>query len=85
MIKKNIKNILTSILKGVILSLLYFEITKSNDTNPKNVFLFTLFYITMINGAYIVDIDPNVVTTAFITKTVFTLIDERIKKKQEKQ
>lgn len=81
----NFKNILSSMIKGIILSLLYFEITKSNDTTPKNVFLFTFFYIIMINGASIVNIDPNVVTTAFITKTVFTLIDERIKRKPDEK
>jgi len=79
----NINIIFKTVLKGILLAILYFEITKSNDTTFKNVFLFTSFYTIMLNGAYLVDIDPNVVTTAFITKTVFTLVDERIKKKKE--
>jgi len=72
------------ILKGIILSLLYLEITKANDTTPENIFLFTSFYIIIFNGALLLGIDPNVVTTAFVTKTIFTLIDERIKRKEEK-
>ena len=68
-----------------LISLLYLEITKSNDTTAKNVFLFTSFYVIILHGAYVVGIDPNVVTTAFITKTIFTLIDERIKRKPDEK
>jgi hypothetical protein len=35
----------------------------------------------MVYGALISGIQTNAITTAFLTKTVFTLIDERIKKK----
>jgi hypothetical protein len=77
------KNLLIVLSKGFILSLLYLEITKANDTNLKNIFLFISFYTLMFIGASIVDIDPNVVTTAFITKTIFTLVDERVKRKEE--
>jgi hypothetical protein len=35
----------------------------------------------MMNGSYLLKMDPNVVTNAFLTKAIFTLIDERIKKK----
>lgn len=79
------KKLLTDIIKGLILSILYFEITKTNDTTPKNIFLFVSFYIVMSNSASVIGIDPNVVTTAFVTKTIFTLIDERIKKKEDKK
>lgn len=75
--------ILLPLIKGIILSILYFEITKANDTTIENIFKFTVFYVIMINGAYIMEIDPNVVTTAFITKTVFTLVDERIKRQKQ--
>jgi hypothetical protein len=71
------------LIKGVILSLLYFEITKANDTTIHNVALFTSFYVSMVYGATITGIDPNVITSAFLTKTVFTLVDERIKRKTE--
>jgi hypothetical protein len=78
------RKILISIIKGFLLSILYFEITHANDTTPKNIFLFISFYVILTNSATLVEIDPNVVTTAFVTKTIFTLVDERIKRKNEK-
>jgi hypothetical protein len=79
------ETILIDSVKGFLLALLYFELTKSNDTTPKNLFLFVVFYVVMINSASTVGIDPTVVTTAFITKTVFTLIDERIKRSEKQK
>jgi hypothetical protein len=76
-------HILRLILRGIILGVLYLEITQVNDTTPYNIFLFSVFYTIMFSGAQVAGIDPNVVTTAFITKTVFTLVDERIKKKEK--
>lgn len=75
------RQFLTHLIKGFVLSFIYFEITKANDTTIENVFLFTSFYVSMIYGAVITDINPTVITSAFLTKTVFTLIDERIKRK----
>lgn len=72
----------TLIIRGALLGLLYLEITHANDTTPRNIFLFALFYSIMSAGAQATGIDPNVVTTAFVTKTIFTLVDERIKKKE---
>ena len=71
------------IIKGIFIALLYFEFTKANDTNIKNILMFTIFYISMIYGAKLTNIDPNVITSAFLSKTVFTLIDERIRKKEK--
>ena len=71
------------IIKGVFIALLYFEFTKTNDTNLKNILMFTAFYISMILGAKLTNIDPNVITSAFLSKTVFTLVDERIRKKEK--
>jgi sorbitol-specific phosphotransferase system component IIBC len=71
------------VIKGIFIAILYFEFTKTNDTNLKNIVTFTAFYITMIFGAKLTNIDPNVITTAFLSKTVFTLVDERIKRKNE--
>jgi hypothetical protein len=31
-------------------------------------------------SAELLKLDPNIITNAFITKTIFTLVDERIKK-----
>lgn len=77
------RKFILDLIKGVILSLLYFEITKANDTTIHNVALFTSFYVSMVYGATITGIDPNVITSAFLTKTVFTLVDERIKRKTD--
>jgi hypothetical protein len=68
------------LIQGLILSFLYLEITNANDTNFYNIFIFTILYLAMIIGASLLDIDFKIVTNAFITKAVFTLIDERIKK-----
>ena len=75
-----IREFIENILKGILISLLYFEITKANDTTLYNVSIFTLFYLFMLYGAIITDINPTVITSAFLTKTVFTLVDERIRK-----
>jgi hypothetical protein len=77
------KDFFIQFIKGIVLALVYFEITNANDTTFQNVILFTSLYLTMIYGAQIVNIDKNVVTSAFITKAVFTLVDERIKKKKD--
>lgn len=75
--------VITNIVKGIILSLLYFEITKANDTNINNILLFTFFYNVMTYGSILIGIDPVLVTNAFITKTIFTLVDQRIQKEKE--
>lgn len=64
------------------MAVLYFEFTKTNDTNLKNIVMFTAFYISMVIGAQFTNIDPNVITSAFLSKTVFTLVDERIRRKE---
>lgn len=81
---KHINTFISYIIKGIVISFLYFETTKENDTNIKNMSLFTFFYIVMIYGAIITGIEPNVITGAFLTKTIFTLIDNRVKDKSEK-
>jgi hypothetical protein len=77
------KKFITQLIKGIILSLLYLQITKANDTTIENITLFVSFYLAMIYGATITGIDENVITSAFLTKTVFSLVDERIKKKPD--
>lgn len=68
------------IARGVFLALVYLELTKANDTNLYNIFIFTLAYVVMFFTAGIIGIDPVLVTNGFITKTVFTTIDERVRK-----
>jgi hypothetical protein len=73
---------LEQLTKGILIALLYFEFTKTNDTTFQNITLFVAFYLSMIYGAKMTNIDPNVITSAFLSKTVFTLVDERIKRKE---
>jgi hypothetical protein len=80
-----IRDIIETLIRGALISLLYFEITKTNDTTLYNIGLFTMFYAIMIYGAIITDINPTVITSAFLTKTVFTLVDERIRKKENQE
>lgn len=74
--------IITEIIKGIFLSIVYFEITKGNDTNLYNVGLFTLFYVILVSSSTLIGIQPYIVLNAFMTKTVFTLIDQRINKQE---
>jgi len=74
------KQFITQLVKGIVLSLLYLEITKTNDTTIENIALFVSFYLAMVYGATITGIDANVITITFLTKTVFSLVDERIKR-----
>jgi len=72
---------ISEIIKGAFIAFLYLQITLTNDTTVENIAKFTFFYLLMVYGAMISGIQTNAITTAFLTKTVFTLIDERIKKK----
>jgi hypothetical protein len=76
-------NFLTHVIKSLVLAFIYFEITNANDTTFENIIRFSIFYIAMIYGANLINIDPNVVTSAFLTKAVFTLVDEKIKDKDK--
>jgi hypothetical protein len=78
--KFTIANLISNVLKGIVLGYLYLEITKANDTSVNNVSTFALFYIIMIYSTAFVGLDSNIVTHAFITKTIFTIVDERVKK-----
>ena len=40
------------------------------------------FDANSIKTIQLTNIDPNVITSAFLSKTVFTLVDERIRKKE---
>lgn len=73
----------TITLRGAALGLLYLSVTQADDTSLRNIILFTVFYITMFYGAGYLGFDVKIITTAFITKTVFTLIDERMRPQKE--
>jgi hypothetical protein len=70
-------------LKGLFIAILYFETTKANDTTFENLVNFSTLYTIMIYSAMILGVDANIVSNAFITKTIFTLVDERIRKTDE--
>jgi len=75
------KFLLPEAVKGILLAFVYFEITNANDTTFYNMGLFTLFYTILIIFAKFINIDTAIITNAFVTKAVFTLVDERIRKK----
>lgn len=74
------KHIGYDVSRGVVMAILYLELTKANDTTAYNIGLFTTFYVVIINTARLLDIEPAIVTNAFLTKCIFTLVDERIKR-----
>jgi hypothetical protein len=71
---------ISEIIKGIFLGFLYLQITLANDTTVENITRFTVFYIIIVYGAMLSGVETNVITGAFLTKTIFTLIDERVKK-----
>ncbi len=77
--------IIIDTVKGLFLALLYLKLTNTNDTNLQNMLVFAFFYVVLLNGAEFAGVDPIIVTNAFITKTVFTLVDERIKKNDDEK
>jgi hypothetical protein len=78
--KLTVSHFISNMIKGLVLGYLYFEITKANDTTFDNITSFTLFYIVMIYSTSLLGLDSNIVTHAFITKTIFTIIEERVKR-----
>lgn len=73
------------IIKGLVIGILYLFITKENDTSFRNLGVFSLFYFTVANGAKVIGVDSTVIITAFITKSVFTFVDQRIKINKDKK
>jgi len=41
------KQFVTQLIKGIVLSLLYLQITKANDTTMENITLFVSFYLAV--------------------------------------
>lgn len=82
MVKSNeIPSLFQIIIRALVLSLVYFQITKANDTTVDNILQFSLLFIILSYGAILGGIDPNIVAGAYMTKAVFTLVDEKIKGK----
>jgi hypothetical protein len=72
---------LLDLLKGLFIGTLYLQITGADETTLENIARFAFFFIVMVNGARFIGIDQTVVANAFISKTIFTLVEDRIKKK----
>lgn len=73
--------IVKDLIKGVIIGFIYFEITEANDTTFYNMLVFTAYYFVMVNISYLAGIESTIITNAFITKAIFTLVDERIRRR----
>ena len=78
------KLLITEFVKGLFLGILYLQTTQANDTTFENIASFAFFYILMVLGGLLTGIDRSAVTNAFLTKTIFTLVDERIKRDETK-
>jgi hypothetical protein len=76
-------NLIHELIKGVLIAILYFETTKLNDTTVHNTMFFAGLYLIIIIAANMIGVDISIVTNAFVTKTIFTLVDERITKPDE--
>jgi hypothetical protein len=77
------KNLSQDTLRGIVLALVYFESTRQADTTLKNIFIFTFFFVIVIYISDFVSIKREVVIGAFMTKTIFTLVDSRINENGE--
>jgi hypothetical protein len=75
----SLTDIVNESLKGILIGVLYFETTRVSDTNAKNILAFAGFYILLIFTAHFIHMDTNIITNAFVTKTIFTLVDERLR------
>lgn len=75
--------IFLELVRGIVIGAIYFEVTGTNDTTLYNIGMYAVFFVVLIRGAKLVGIDSNVVANAFLTKTVFTLVDERIKRPKD--
>lgn len=70
------------LLRGIFLAIIYLGVTISDDMTIGNVIIFTLFYVIFLTISSNIGIDPNVVTSAFTTKIIFTLLDQRLNKNE---
>jgi hypothetical protein len=73
------------LLRGLFLSVIYLSVTTADDMSLLNILKFSIFYLMFIFISSSIGIDQNVVTSAFTTKIIFTLIDQRINKNREEK
>ena len=77
--------LIREIIKGIFIALLYLQLTLTNDTTVENITRFAIFYMLMVYGARLSGVETKVITGAFLTKTIVTLIDERVKRPTSKK
>ena len=77
--KEQKRSLIKEILIGVFISLIYLQATSEEDTDITHIFSIALTYVLLKYIADYVDINPDLITNAFITKTIFTIIDVRLK------
>jgi hypothetical protein len=71
------------VLRGIFLSIIYLGVTVADDMSLTNIIKFSVFYVIFLTVSSNIGIDPKVVTSAFTTKIIFTLLDQRLNKNEE--
>lgn len=79
------EKILIDFIKGVFIAFMYYQITTENDTNFNNIVSFAGFYVIVLHSAILAGIDPIIITNAYMTKMVFTIVDQRLSKTNSEQ
>lgn len=77
------EKILLDFIKGVFIAFMYYQITTADDMTFNNIVVFAGFYVIILNSAVIAGIDPIIITNAYMTKMVFSIVDQRLTKPKE--
>lgn len=77
--------LLKEFVKGFVLACLYVFITKEDDTNISNILKYSTYFFVLILLFLSVGVNSDIITSAFISKTIFTIVDERIKASQKNE
>jgi hypothetical protein len=72
--------LLADFTKGIFLAFLYVFITKEDDTDPRHIIKYTLMFFLLNMLFILTGLNRELLVSAFISKSIFILIDERIKK-----
>lgn len=72
----------TDVMRGLFMAFLYLQMTVADDTTVENLAYIAFFYTAMTTSARILGYSENVVVNAFITKMIFTVVDEQIRAKK---
>jgi hypothetical protein len=65
--------------RGIFLALLYVFITKEDDTDLRHIIKYALLFFLLNILFILAGINREILVSAFISKSIFILIDERIK------